>query len=99
MALSKDSCDKAFYIFRDILLKRGLPINSWIKKYDPEDPLLENFIIGFDRKLDEGWENVFINLKDITKEELALFDSRKKEVPNSSFVRDKGEGITRIGFF
>ena len=96
MALSWESVKKAWHIINEINPDAN---NSWIKEYDPEDDLEENKIIGVDKKQDDGWENIFVNIKDITPEQMAIFESRKKEVPNSSFIRDKGEGITRLGWF
>lgn len=96
MALSWESVQKAWFILHEI---NPLASNSWIKLYDDGNPLEENLIIGVDKKSDDGWENVFINIRNITAEQMAIFERRKKEIPNSSFVRNKGDGITRIGWF
>lgn len=96
MALSWESVKKAWYILNEI---NPLASNSWVRLYDEENPLEENMIIGVDPKADDGWENIFINVKNITGDQLAIFERRKREVPNSSFIRNKGDGITRIGWF
>jgi hypothetical protein len=96
MALSSESVRKAWYILHEINPNAR---NSFIKQYDEADPLEEDTIIGVDRKADDGWENIFLNVKGLTADQLATFNRRKKEVPNSSFIRDKGDGITRIGWF
>jgi hypothetical protein len=96
MALSKESVKTAWNILHEINPKAN---NSWIKDHDPEDEFKEDYIIGYDKKADDGWENVFLNVRDITPEQLAIFERRKSEVPNSSFCRDEGNGITCLGWF
>lgn len=96
MALNKHNVEKAWYILNEVNPNAR---NSFINEYDESDPLKEDTIIGVDRKSDDGWENVFINVRNITQDQLDIFNNRKKEVSNSSFIRKKGDGITRIGFF
>lgn len=96
MALSSNSVQKAWHILNAINPKAN---NSFIESYDEDDPLKENSIIGISPKSDGGWENVFINVKDITPVQEAIFELRKSEVFNSSFKKNEGNGITRIGWF
>lgn len=101
MALSREACNKAFYLFRDIISEGGGRIkSSWIADYEKEeDKFITDYMIGIDRKADDGWENVFINVKDITPGQLRIWNERKREIPNSSFEKAHPKGITRIGFF
>jgi hypothetical protein len=96
MALSSNSVQKAWSILNTINPKAN---NSFIESYDEENPLKEDAIIGISPKSDGGWENVFINVKDITPEQEAIFEQRKSEVFNSSFKRNEENGITRLGWF
>lgn len=97
MALNQDNCIKAFHILKDIF---GDYSNLWIEEYDENNPLQMDAIIGLDRKADGGWENVFVNVRDITQEQLALFHKRKSEVVNSYFIaKQSNSDVTRIGFF
>lgn len=97
MALSKENVKRAWYILNEINPKAN---NSWIQDYEKDDDgVILNTILGCDRKYDDGWENVLMYIKDITPEQEAIFERRKKEVHNSSFKRDEGDGITCLGWF
>ncbi|MFI5141931.1 MAG: hypothetical protein ACHQII_06205 [Bacteroidia bacterium] len=96
MALCKQAVEKAWYVLNTINPKAN---NSFICPHDKHDEFKTDTIIGIDKKSDGGWENVFMNVKDITAEQLEIFEARKKEVPNSSFIKDEGDGITCIGWF
>jgi len=96
MALSESSVLKAWRILNEI---NPAANNSFISHYDEDEPLRLDAIIGYDRKSDGGWENVFINVRNISQEQLETFKSRAREIPNSFFIDDKGNGITRIGWF
>ena len=96
MALSKDAVRKAWNILNEINPKAN---NSFIAEQDLKDEFREDYIIGYDKKYDDGWENVFMNVRNITPEQLAIFERRKEEVPNSSFCRNEGNGITCLGWF
>lgn len=96
MALSKASCDKAFYIFRDMMGKIG---SSWVQELDKENALLLGYMLGSGRKHDDGWEGVCCNIQSPTKEQYEMWEARKKEVPNTSFFEEITDGIVRFGFF
>lgn len=96
MALSKKAVEKAWYILNEINPKAN---NSFICKHDETDPFKENTIIGLGKKEDGGWENVFINVKDITIGQIEKFKKRRKEIPNTYFCKENiAEGITRLGW-
>ena len=65
---------------------------------EPTDP---NIVYGYDRKADDGYENVFINVPDLTPEQQRAFEQRAERIPNSTFCRAvKGHpGLTRLGWF
>lgn len=58
-------------------------------------------VYGYDRKADDGYENIFINVRGLTADQKTAFEEQAKRIPNSSFCRDvKGHvGLTRIGWF
>jgi len=90
MALSKSNVAKA----RNILIEV-----ERIQDHDEVNPYRTGCIIGFGKKTDGGWENVYINVKDITPGQLRIFESRKEEIGNSSFCDKKEGDITRIGWY
>lgn len=96
MGLSVESVKIAWYILNEINPKAN---NSFIQTYDKEDEFKEDTIIGFDKKSDDGWENIWMNVKDITPAQIKIFEAKKDDVGNSSFMRHKINGITRIGWF
>jgi hypothetical protein len=96
MALSSNSVKKAWHILNAVNPKAN---NSFVESYDEENPLKDDTIIGLGKKADGGWENIFINVTNLKPEQRAIFEERKSEVPNSSFIRYEGYGITRIGWF
>jgi len=96
MALSKENVQKGWRILNEV---NPMANNSFISEFDPEDPFRENLIIGEDKKSDGGWECIFLNIINITPDQISIFERRKNEVHNSSFFNYKGNGITRIGWF
>ena len=67
---------------------------------DEDEPVELNVVYGYDRKADDGYENVFVNVQDLTADQKLAFESQAKRIPNSSFCREvKGyPGLTRIGW-
>jgi hypothetical protein len=95
MALSKSSCKKAFEIFAALTT-----INNKTPLLRTEDNQYhEQKVIGIDKKQDGGWECLFINIKDVTPEQLQVWEQRKGEVHNSSSNREVQPGITRLYFY
>ncbi|WP_299576646.1 hypothetical protein [uncultured Sunxiuqinia sp.] len=108
MALSFESVKKAYEVLNEIK-KTVLPeltINSW-----PED-LLEwsedkrenpepNTVYGFDKKSDDGWENLIFFVETPSKELKAKFDELKDRVPNSSMLKrySQNTDLYVIGWF
>jgi hypothetical protein len=100
MAIAWSEVKKAFYVFRDIIKVGNENIrSSFIQERDEKNQFDENYILGIDPKQDSGWENVFINVRGITKEQMELWEYRKTEVNNSSFCHEVQPGLTRIGFY
>lgn len=101
MALHKTAVNKAWYLFRDILAAEGMSINSFIREYDKEvDQLTVGVVLGAGRKSDDGWENLFIQLKYFTLEQRRIWDEGKDKIPNSHWVPEQNEhGVWQIGFF
>jgi hypothetical protein len=107
MALSKRSVDTAWTLFRDILYAGPRPtdgdriINSFIGEYEDteENKSKRNFVFGEGLKSDGGWECVFINIRDISADQIRLWTEGNGNIPNTAFSRSLGNGITRLGFF
>lgn len=97
MALSKESVKTAWHILHAVNPNAR---NSFIKQWDKEYNEFEtDVILGADKMSDGGWENVFMHVKNITPAQMALFNARKAEVPNSDLIQEEPDGITCIGWF
>jgi hypothetical protein len=108
MALSFQSVQKAYKVF-NILKEELLPelrIKSWPsdmgewseeKKKDP--PV--NEVIGWGKKSDDGWENIFFFVKDPSEELKERFNELEGQVPNSCMNSryEKNPGLWIIGWF
>lgn len=103
MALCKEAVNKAWYLFRDMLEAEGMRTNSFIGEFDKDStvhPVYAGFVFGVGRKYDDGWENVFIQLRDFTERQRQIWVDGKDSVPNSHFVHEPNEhGVWQIGFF
>lgn len=95
MALSPISCEKAIIIFEGLCYIKS----QAIVQGDEKNQFLEGYVIGIDKKEDGGWESLFINLKNMSDKQLALWEKTKKSIPNSSSLHEVKPGITRIGFY
>ncbi len=94
MALSFKNVQNAYKVFNE--LKRTvlpeLKINSWpedMREWDEderENPEL-NKVYGFDRKADDGWENLMFFVKNPSSMLIAKFDELKAQVGNSSMAK------------
>lgn len=94
MALNNRSVEKA----KDILAQIAGWKAPFYNEYQKDNPLDTSTILVAGN-VGDGWENVFLNVKDITAEQLAIFERRKSEVPNSSFKQNLENNITCIGWF
>lgn len=94
MALSAKSVNKAITILRKV--DKTLPAGI---VYDRGSINKQPRVFGRDRKSDGGWESVYIYVNNITESQLSIFNSQKGNIPNTSFIRDIGDGITKIGWF
>lgn len=96
MALSWRSVTKAVNLFWEITDRLSSHIvtqRTGPNQYD------ENKILGIDLKDDGGWESVFINVKDITPEQLAKWEAGRTKINNSSSNHEVQPGITRLYFY
>ena len=96
MALSKTSVQKAWEILNEI---NPLANNSFVAEHDENNKYQENMILGFGRKEDGGWENIFMNIRHITVEQRGLFEDLRHKISNTSFIDDMEYGYTRLGWF
>ena len=108
MALSFQSVENAYGVFHEIK-KTVLPeltINSWPEDlYDwseeeRENPQL-NRVYGFDKKADDGWENLVFFVENPTEELKRKFDELKHQVPNSAMSKpySNSRSIWMFGWF
>ena len=95
MALSYRSFQKARNILGEV---RGDNFTGY-SVYDPERPHRQHMIIISSENVDGGVESVHLNVKDITPEQLDIFNRRNEEIGNNSICREVEPGITRIGWF
>ncbi|MDR6565486.1 hypothetical protein [Chitinophaga ginsengisegetis] len=88
---------KAVKTAHKLLLKIG-GVNNYIREYHKDEEHPFNTVMGY-YPHGGGWENVFMDVLNITDEQLQEFNEGKKAVPNTSFEDDLGKGVTRIGWF
>lgn len=94
MALSFDAVKKAYEVFHEIKQSHlpSLQIASWPEdmfewlKEERKTPR-ENTVYGFDKKYDNGWENLVFFVKNPSAELKKKFDELKTKVPNSSISK------------
>ena len=95
MALNFESVCKAKQILQDI---EGSEICFDV--IDDENEYQTGIVLGHGRKGDGGWEHIFLNVRNVTVEQLAMFEQKKHDIPNSSFKSYIPEkGIIRLGWF
>ena len=112
MALDKDSVKLGISILKQI--NKGV---SYVKheNYDRSTAYVgTDKIFCVDAKYDDGYENVFTNIENMTSEQVKLWNQLKEQVPNSSFTnpleekdypsfseweKNKNRNITCIGWF
>lgn len=72
---------------------------DWSEK-ERENPEL-NKVYGFDRKSDDGWENLVFFVENPAKELVDRFNELKNKVPNSSYSEPYNENseIWIFGWF
>lgn len=108
MALSFNSVKLAYKVLHQIkeTVLPDLVIKSFPEDmYDWTDEAKENpqlnKLYGFDRKSDNGWENLVFFVKSPSAELKQKFDELKGNVPNSSFFKPYSEDhlIWIIGWF
>lgn len=112
MALDKDSVKLGISILKQI--NKGTSVVKY-ENFDRSTAYVDtNKIYCIGEKYDDGYENVFTNIENMTPEQIKLWDQLKKEVPNTSFrdkleekdysssevwMKEKNRNITCIGWF
>ncbi|WP_231423995.1 hypothetical protein [Pedobacter sp. Leaf250] len=94
MALNTTAIEQAYKVLQEIKSEvlPDLAIPSWpmdmakLSDEDRIDPPL-NEVMGFDRKADNGWENLFFLVKKPSPELITLFTQLKPKVPNTGFAK------------
>jgi hypothetical protein len=93
MALPGENVKIALSVLQDIFGK--LPYVN----YDQKNEFQTGAILLASR-IQDGYEGIYLNVKNITPEQLAEFNRRRTEVNgNSSFVDRGPDDITAIGWF
>lgn len=100
MALSSRSVNDAKRILWQVFPNTAQQFLS-IRNGEDEEAFAENLVVGYDRKIDGGYENVFANIRDIQPDQIKQFYSLAETIHNSTFCRELKEapGVTRIGWF
>ncbi len=96
MALSWENVKIAFALFARI---GGKISHTFVQEADKENQYDTGKVLGTGRMSSSGWENIWINIKDITPAQKKIWEEDKGMVANSSFCDKLDDGITRIGFF
>ena len=94
MALHHRNVEKAMHIIAEMMGWEA----PFFDEANEDDPTRTGSILVSGRTGD-GWESVFINVRDITDEQLEFFEKRRYEIHNTSWVENPEEGITRLGWF
>lgn len=112
MALDKESVKLGISILKKI--NEGASVVKY-EDFDRKTAYVDTstiYCIG--EKYDNGYENVFTNIENMTPEQIKLWNQLKKEVPNTSFrdkleeenysssaqwMKEKDRNITCIGWF
>ena len=88
MALSFASVEKAYKIFHELGVGNvpSWPQDMMLWTYDKQcDPPLDT-VLGWDKKHDNGWENLVVFIKLPSEEFKQKFEELKSSVPNSSMA-------------
>ncbi len=95
MGLSNESCSLAWRILNEI---NPLANNSFITVHESHQIGPENTIMGWDKKYDGSWENIFTDIKNMTNDQMKIWEQKKRTIGNTPFVQTKENGYTRIGW-
>lgn len=103
MALSFKAVEEAYKVFNELKVEH---IPSWpqdMAKWSDEkkrNPPL-NTVLGYDKKSDDGWENLVFIVRDPSQELKDKFNKLKGRVPNSSFSKPypRNEKLWVFGWF
>ena len=88
MALSFSAVQKAYKVFNKLKIKwmpawpQDMSEFTEDQKANPETDM----IYGWDKKSDDGWEQLFVFIKNPTEEFKTLFAEASRSVPNSSMA-------------
>lgn len=99
MAIAKNNVKLACNILLKVFPNCLGVITLQKKSYYIEIEFPKNFIICWDKKADGGFENIYIEVGQVSEEQNELFESLKKKVPNSAVVRKLDNGLIHIGWF
>jgi len=97
MALSGTSVEKAKKILAEMMDRKSIPTVVHTKE--------KEFVTGkiiLQSRVGDGYENVYMNIPEMTKDILDYFYNNKNKVPNSHFInfkKYKTEGVVQIGWF
>lgn len=107
MALSHRAVVKAYEVFNLLNDEFQIPsIPAWPEDMahwddNKKDNPPEKVVLGWDRKSDDGWENLFFFVEQPSKELKNRFDELKVHVPNSSMstTYDRNDSYWIFGWF
>ncbi|HVW97522.1 MAG TPA: hypothetical protein VHA56_16230 [Mucilaginibacter sp.] len=99
MALPKENVRIAIDVLRKVAGTSVPTVEIDGRGLTDEDRALTDFIILYDEKFDGGWENVALNIKNMTKKQRDRWHELKGLVKgNTNFLSSGQNGLTMIGY-
>lgn len=95
MGLTKIAVTKATDIFQEISKEL---ITFIVLDRKESNQYCDNRILGIDDDDDLSWVTIFINIKNVTLEQIQIWDRRKSEVDASPAMHEVQPGMTRLYF-
>ncbi len=94
MALSKDSVAIAIDILGSVM---GQELPAYVEVINDASIATPNIIILNDPNPDGGVDSVYVNIENLTENQLELFEERATEIPNRSLIK-KSKTVTVLGW-
>lgn len=73
--------------------------NSVVDQFNPDDLYEENKVLGSGPLPNNEWRCVYLNVKNITPEQLATFENRCNELKLNTLNKTLPNGITQLGWY
>ena len=96
MAFTTEQTELAWAILNEI---NPIADNANIHKHNGDNPYKGDTIIGIEDPEGSGWVSIFINVRNLTDEEFALFNKRKIELGAKSYCKKRENNIWVMGWY